>query len=61
MCPVGCNGALEHAHLTGLEKLVFIIFLKTLDEIAVNFSSQDVFDILIFYLMNEGKQEGKKH
>ena len=42
MCPVGCNGALEHAHLTGLEKLVFIIFLKTLDEIAVHFSSQDV-------------------
>ena len=44
-----------------LEKLVFIIFLKTLDEIAVHFSSQDVFDIWIFYLMTEGKQEDKKH
>ena len=59
MCPVGCNGALEHAHLTGLEKLVFIIFLKTLDEIAVNFSSQDVFDIWILYLMTEGKKKTK--
>ena len=61
MCPVGCNGALEHAHLTGLEKLVFIIFLKTLDEITVHFPSQDVFDIWIFYFMTEGKQENKMH
>ena len=45
----------------GLEKLVFIIFLETLDEIAVHFSSQDVFDIWIFCLMTEGKQENKMH
>ena len=45
----------------GLETFLFIIFLITLDEIAVYFSSQDVLDIRIFYLMTEGKQEGKRH
>ena len=45
----------------GLETFLFIIFHITLDEIAVYFSSQDVLDIRIFYLMTEGKQEGKRH
>ena len=45
----------------GLETRLFIIFLITHEEITVYFSSQDVLDIRIFYLMTEGKQEGKRH
>ena len=36
------------------QECLFIIFLKSLDEIVVYFSSKGALDILVFYLMTEG-------